>query len=118
MTAVDPRPLGLTEVRQAWHELSDPSRPPVDAADARQVVAILASSRGGSSWFHQLLRGTGRFVSLEGEHAPLYRLNGMFAETERQAHDGQLDHGDERRQAFTGALGSQLTVPRPREADE
>lgn len=39
----------------------------------RRVVVIIASSRSGSSYLFDLLRRTGAFLSLPGEHTPLYR---------------------------------------------
>ncbi|HEX4729128.1 MAG TPA: hypothetical protein VH298_15090 [Jatrophihabitans sp.] len=38
-----------------------------------RVVVIIASSRSGSSYLFDLLRRTGAFLSLPGEHTPLYR---------------------------------------------
>lgn len=50
---------------------TDRSRPELPSFD--RVVVIIASSRSGSSYLFDLLRRTGAFLSLPGEHTPLYR---------------------------------------------
>ncbi len=62
----------------------------VDPASVRRVVAILASSRGGSSLLFHLLRSTGAFLSLPGEHTHLYKLHGLGLGAEPDAHDGEV----------------------------
>ncbi|HET6208963.1 MAG TPA: hypothetical protein VFD94_01195, partial [Jatrophihabitans sp.] len=56
---------------------------PADRADLPRfdrVVVIIASSRSGSSFLFDLLRRTGAFLSLPGEHTPLYRRYRMPAD--------------------------------------
>lgn len=52
---------------------------------------IASSSRGGSSFLFSLLRRTGHFVSLPGEHAHLYKLYGLTRPVDVIAHDGDVD---------------------------
>jgi hypothetical protein len=56
-----------------------------------RVVVILASSRSGSSYLFDLLRRTGAFLSLPGEHTPLYRRYRVPAEG-ADASDARFRH--------------------------
>src|SRR5262249_47980742 len=56
----------------------------------RDVVAIVASSRGGSSMLFDLLRSSGAFLCLNGEHSTLYKLHGLGLPPEPGAHDGTI----------------------------
>lgn len=78
-------------VRKARERLlSDVEATDAEVGDVRRVVAVAASSRGGSSLLFSLLRSTGAFVSLDGEHTHLYRLYGL-AGSPRTAHgDGWI----------------------------
>jgi hypothetical protein len=80
------------------------------AADVERVVVILASSRGVSSFLFRLLRSTGAFVSLVGEHIHLYKLFGLIAPARPDGHDGLVD-GAADRAGFVAALLDDLTVP-------
>jgi hypothetical protein len=75
----------------------------------RAVVAIVASSRGGSSLLFDLLRSTGAFLCLEGEHSTLYKLHGLGLPPDPDSHDGcaPLD-GDV--QGFLSALAADVTT--------
>lgn len=68
----------------------------------RDVVVILASSRGGSSLLFDILRSTGEFLALPGEHSTLYKLHGLGLPGDPQAHDGTVAGGD--RAAFVESL--------------
>ncbi len=46
-------------------------------SDVRQVVAVVASSRGGSSLVHRLLGDHPDALSIGGEHTVVYKLNGL-----------------------------------------
>ncbi|MFV2088595.1 hypothetical protein [Micromonospora sp. LOL_021] len=86
-------------------------------ADIRRVVVILASSRSGSSLLFDLLRRTGSFVCLDGEHTHLYKLNSMGLPGWPDAHDGDVDP-DADGETFLADLLSDCTVhsgqrPRP-----
>src|SRR5947208_775514 len=48
-------------------------------AEIDRVVVILSASRSGSSLLYSLLRQTGAFASLTGEHNPLLRSSGVVA---------------------------------------
>ncbi|MFJ4620720.1 sulfotransferase [Streptomyces sp. NPDC088812] len=54
-----------------------PDRPATDAdlSHVTGVVAIVASSRGGSSLLHQILSDQPDVLSIAGEHTALYKLN-------------------------------------------
>ena len=66
-----------------------------DLPDLRRVVVVVASSRGGSSLLYELLRSTGAFLSLGGEHSVLYKLHGLGLPDGWDAHDGTIaDGGD------------------------
>ncbi|MET9730532.1 hypothetical protein ABZZ79_07675 [Streptomyces sp. NPDC006458] len=49
----------------------------VDLTQVTRVVAVVASSRGGSSLLHQILSDQPDVLSLSGEHTALYKLNGL-----------------------------------------
>ncbi|HJQ02584.1 MAG TPA: hypothetical protein VJ851_13365 [Jatrophihabitans sp.] len=49
-----------------------------DLPSLDRVVVIIASSRSGSSFLFDLLRRSGAFLSLPGEHTPLYRRYRML----------------------------------------
>ena len=49
----------------------------LDPMDVQKVVAIAASSRGGSSYLHAVLAASRTALSIGGEHTALYRLNGI-----------------------------------------
>lgn len=75
----------------------------------RDVVAIVSSSRGGSSLLFDLLRTTGAFLCLEGEHSTLYRLHGLGLPPDPDSYDGCISpEGDT--QGFLCSLASDLTV--------
>jgi hypothetical protein len=57
-----------------------------------RVVVILASSRSGSSYLFDLLRRTGAFLSLPGEHTPLYRRYRVPVEGTAGASDARFRH--------------------------
>ena len=81
--------------RKAYEEfVAAPSRPRSSAfglSEVRRVVVILSSSRGGSSLLFYLLRATGQFLSLEGEHTPFYKLYGFGLPTRSDASDADVD---------------------------
>jgi hypothetical protein len=88
----------------------------------RDVVAVVASSRGGSSLLFDLLRSSGAFLCLDGEHSTLYKLYGFGLPTEPAAHDGTVAPGADAA-GFLLALASDVTTgntggPRPRSAGE
>src|SRR5207245_11464267 len=74
------------------------------AEDIRSVVLVLSASRGCSSLLFHLLRGTGRFLSLQGEHTHLYKLYGCGLPSDKDAHDGQADPTPAERAAFVRAF--------------
>ncbi len=84
----------------------------------RDVVVILASSRGGSSLLFDILRSTGAFLSLRGEHSTLYKLNGLGLPDDPDAHDGTIAPGGDpggflealRAEVTTGLIGRQPSV--------
>lgn len=57
-----------------------------------RILVIVASSRGASSLLFELLRATGGYVSLQGEHTPLYKVyNLMVAQVNAPSeHDGTV----------------------------
>ena len=80
--------------------------------DFRDVVAIVSSSRGGSSLLFDLLRTTGAFLCLEGEHSTLYKLHGLGLPADPEADDGCIpEDGDA--EGFRAALAADLTVSAP-----
>ena len=69
-------------VAAARHTLDEvhraaPDQPATDAdlSHVTSVVAIVASSRGGSSLLHQILSDQPDVLSIAGEHTALYKLN-------------------------------------------
>lgn len=75
-----------------------------------RVVVIVASSRSGSSFLFDLLRRSGAFLSLPGEHTPLYRRHRMLD-------DGTVG-GDARfRQALRRAVRTGLPAEPAEPAD-
>lgn len=78
------------------------------ASDVERVVVILASSRGMSSFLFRLLRSTGSFVSLVGEHIHLYKMFGLLSPHE---HDGVVNGADADPAGFVSALLDDLIVP-------
>lgn len=78
------------------------------ASDVERVVVILASSRGMSSFLYRLLRSTGSFVSLPGEHIHLYKMFGLLGPHE---HDGVVHGADADPAGFVSALLDDLIVP-------
>ncbi|PXX71592.1 hypothetical protein DFR70_1011026 [Nocardia tenerifensis] len=56
----------------------------------RRVVVIVSSSRGGSSLLYELLRSTGAFLSLGGEHSVLYKLHGLGLPAGADVFDGTI----------------------------
>jgi hypothetical protein len=72
-----------------------------------RVVVIIASSRSGSSFLFDLLRRSGAFLSLPGEHTPLYRRYRML--------DGGSAAGDAR---FRLALRRSVSTGLPAEPAE
>jgi hypothetical protein len=101
-------PAGLCRrVRQALRAPGDLGQAVV-ASDVERVVVILASSRGLSSFLFGLLRSTGSFVSLMGEHIHLYKIFGLLSPDQ---HDGVVDSADADLAGFVGGLLDDLTVP-------
>ena len=83
---------------------------PPDLPRFDRVVVIIASSRSGSSFLFDLLRRSGAFLSLPGEHTPLYRRYGMLE-------DGS-GAGDARfRQALRRSVSTGLPAERTEPAD-
>ncbi|HET9620526.1 MAG TPA: hypothetical protein VFP84_04090 [Kofleriaceae bacterium] len=80
------------------------------AADVERVVVILASSRGMSSFLFNLLRSTGSFTSLIGEHIHLYKMFGLLRP---DADDAVVDAPGGDRAGFAAALLDDLTIPDP-----
>lgn len=80
------RPDPIAEVREAREHLSS-SGGAIAPDTIRKVVVVLSSSRGGSSLLFSLLRATGAFMSLPGEHTHLYKLYGLGAPNSGM-HDG------------------------------
>jgi hypothetical protein len=102
----------IDTVRHARAGVEAPSRlatAPVPA-DIRRAVVILASSRGCSSLLFHLLRATGAFVSLDGEHTYLYKLYGMGLPESPAAHDGNVDQNADT-DGFVNALLDDCAVP-------
>lgn len=87
----------------------------VVASDVERVVVILASSRGMSSFLFRLLRSTGSFVSLVGEHIHLYKVFGLLSPHE---HDGVVDGVDADPAGFVSGLLDDLVVPSPDQVPE
>ncbi|MEU9917436.1 sulfotransferase [Streptomyces sp. NPDC051001] len=54
-----------------------PGSADMDLSHVTHVVAIVASSRGGSSLLHQILSDQPDALSIVGEHTALYKLNGL-----------------------------------------
>lgn len=83
---------------------------PPDLPRFDRLVVIIASSRSGSSFLFDLLRRSGAFLSLPGEHTPLYRRYGMLE-------DGS-GAGDARfRQALRRSVSTGLPAERTEPAD-
>jgi hypothetical protein len=99
-----------TRVRAALRRPEDLSNL-AGADDVERVVVILASSRGVSSLLFRLLRSTGAFVSLVGEHIHLYKLFGLLAPARPHGHDGLVDGAAADRAGFVAALLDDLTIP-------
>jgi hypothetical protein len=78
------------------------------ASDVERVVVILASSRGMSSFLFNMLRSTGSFASLVGEHIHQYTMFGLLRPDED---DGVVGGADADPTGFVGALLDDLTVP-------
>jgi hypothetical protein len=75
----------------------------------RDVVAIVSSSRSGSSLLFDLLRTTGAFLCLEGEHSTLYKLHGLGLPPDPGSDDGCISpDGDT--PGFLSSLAADLTV--------
>jgi hypothetical protein len=76
----------VREAQDAIGAASPPGRqPPV-------VLALVGSSRGGTSLTHSLLRRSGRVRTLSGEHTHLYKLHGVFFPWRVDASDATVDH--------------------------
>jgi hypothetical protein len=78
-------------------------------ADVRRVVVIASSSRGGSSLLFSLLRSTGGFTCLQGEHAHLYKLYGLSGALSRGTDDGDVPADGDLR-GFAHALVAEASV--------
>ena len=75
---VERRSVALEAARDTLARLDALETEPVpDLADVRRVVAIVASSRGGSSLVHRLLCDHPDALSMGGEHTVVYKLNGL-----------------------------------------
>lgn len=70
-------PLDRVRGHLAEAETLDPREHLPAADEVRSVVAIIASSRGGSSLLHELLSRRPGALSVGGEHTALYKLNGI-----------------------------------------
>lgn len=68
-------PLDHVRGHLAEAETLDPREHLPAADEVRSVVAIIASSRGGSSLLHELLSRWPGALSIGGEHTALYKLN-------------------------------------------
>jgi hypothetical protein len=75
------------------------------------MVVIVASSRGGSSLLFHLLRNSGAFVCLDGEHTHLYKIFSMGLPDWPNAHDGDIG-ADADIDGFVTALLAEVTAPR------
>jgi hypothetical protein len=73
------------------------------------VVAIVSSSRGGSSLLFDLLRTTGAFLCLEGEHSTLYKLHGLGLPPDPDSDDGCIPQGGDT-PGFLSEFTADLTV--------
>ncbi|MFF9105667.1 hypothetical protein ACF1AU_34515 [Streptomyces rubrogriseus] len=76
---VSPRERSIAAARTTWNEVhraaADPPDSEADLSHVTSVVAIVASSRGGSSLLHQVLSDQRDVLSIAGEHTALYKLN-------------------------------------------
>jgi hypothetical protein len=100
---------GVRRAQARIYDVRDPRTVP-KAADVRRVVVIVASSRGGSSLLFHLLRRTGAFACLEGEHTHLYKLYGLGLPDWPDAHDGDIASAADV-DGFLTALLAEATVP-------
>lgn len=70
----------LDTVRKAREDVFSLSENPlwtkVSTKDISNVILILSSSRSGSTLLVELLKQTNQVLSLQGEHVPLYKING------------------------------------------
>jgi hypothetical protein len=106
------RERAIAAVRRTLADVpgATPGQPGMDAdlSHVADVVAIVASSRGGSSLLHQILCDQPGVLSIAGEHTALYKLNrldrgrdGSDALDADAAFDGDALSGD-----FMSLLGS------------
>jgi hypothetical protein len=81
---------GHRHARQVRHQLATDSDVlhDVDRTSVTRIVVIASASRGGSSLLFHLLRSTGAFMSLSGEHSHLYKLYGLGTPVRVGHHDG------------------------------
>jgi hypothetical protein len=96
-----------TVLDRSWVDPPQVDLPQVDLPRFDRVAVIIASSRTGSSFLFDLLRRTGAFLSLPGEHTPLYRRYRMLGDT--------TGAGDAR---FRQALRRSVSTGRPAENAE
>lgn len=57
----------------------------------RRVIVILSAPRGYSSLLFALLRSTGRFLALRGEHTHVYKLSGLSGPLHSLSDDTHLN---------------------------
>lgn len=112
MSGVSLSPFAESTLRARAELPWDPRPVAADAgAEVKRVVLILGSSRGGTSLLFQLLRATGAFASIDGEHVHLYKLHNMGLPSWPQAHDGDIDNSDADFLGFARDLLSDCTIP-------
>jgi len=113
MIASDRTSPAIAVARRARDELTPVGGRRGDAAmpaDVRRVVLVVSSSRGGSTLLHLLLRLTGSFCFLDGEHLQLYRLFGLNETGPGDWHDGLVDPAHADVDGFVRAVLDDLVV--------
>jgi hypothetical protein len=105
--AVEEAERHMTFCRQTRAAFAEPGRD--CEPEFRDVVAVVSSSRGGSSLLFDLLRSTGAFLCLEGEHSTLYKLHGLGLPPDPDSDDGSISpDGDA--PGFLASLAADVTV--------
>jgi hypothetical protein len=78
LSPAERRRIALDAARDALAALDRlQAEPALELTDVRRVVAIVASSRGGSSLLHRLLSDHPDALSIGGEHTVVYKLSGL-----------------------------------------
>lgn len=101
----------VDEVKRAREMVAQTAGPTRSASrtDIGRVIVVLSSSRGGSSLLFSLLRRTGRFLCLQGEHTALYRIHGLLGTTkDSPGHDGMVSAAPDV-EAFAASLLAEVT---------